>query len=267
MEEVTEARELLDDFFLASKDYENLYYVSITDSFRKDVGELKIDVKKSIVGLVKLALPLWFIKSYVLIFTADRASFGSKYVEKQANSKLRSKTFVISDKLLKEYEESLVSDSEVERLLVKYHLSKSYKRRVKSIVLYDDYPATDEVVTEADKTHNGIKLYKRLKVDYKNPSESYIELRVYADTPVGLINTADIRGLQKVLPTFRKTSLKARQNMLRDSLYHLLRKRGLSHKQANETIMGWGFCGFKDAAEGRKYESRFEKYATDNLAK
>ena len=39
----------------------------------------------------------------------------------------------ILERTKKEYEESLVSDSEVERLLVKYHLSKSYKRRVKRI--------------------------------------------------------------------------------------------------------------------------------------
>ena len=263
MEEVANRyKELYDDYFYINNDYQLLYYISLAESFRKDAQGFDINHSEARVGLRDLHLPEWLLKSHILVFTYGDKFFKTKS-QKGNTTLLRSKRFTKDMEKLKRYEESLIPDTSLEEMLHKYGLGRGYLRRLKSIVLYGDYPSM-EVFNHNSKES---KFYTDMIINKKEPSKSYVEIRIYADTKLDLLKKKDIKLLQSYLPGFRRSGTQVKRNLFRDSIYYLLRRRGLSHKLANTLIGEWGYDVFKDGAEGRKYERRFEDFTHNRITK
>lgn len=263
MEEVANHyKELYDDYFYVNNDYQLLYYISLSESFREDIRGFGINHEKARAGLKDLHIQEWLLKSHVLVFTYREGFFNTKS-QNRDTSPLRSKVFSQEMEKLKNYEAAFIPDNSLEKMLYKYGLGRGYLRRLKSIVLYGDYPSL-EIFNNTSKKN---KLYTDMVMNEKEPSRSYVEIRIYADTKMDLLKKTNIKLLQSYLPGFRRSSTKDKRNLFRDSVYHLLRIRGLSHKLANTLIGEWGYDVFKDGAEGRKYERRFEDFTHNRITK
>jgi hypothetical protein len=146
-----------------------------------------------------------------------------------------------------------------------YKLSPRFIRRLRSIVLYGDYPTNDECLTYWDeftsKKNAKSKSKKSSKrdefVDYlvqnKNGfeglfpevHENYITIRIFSDTSLNFLKMPGYRkmlgGLQEQLADYRTTQREKQKNLERDVyLYALHKILHFDPSEANETLKEYG---------------------------
>lgn len=293
-----------------------LFAVTINRDFRKDVDEIRkvhnINVGSLLQGLKKKCYSKELI-FHVLEFsnkgifdegvpegsTYDIDSFGNIIrLEKLATSNFLS----IKDEYIKlqEYEAKYLPDDVLEALLHDYHLDFRYLRRVKSIILYNDYPDIEDVmppstaenvgseyidedwVSDLKKFNKEMDSLKKRKIyistDEKN---QYIELKIFGDTNIDILKTKEFRKQLKEIQTslsgYRKTLFDKRSNLLRDAYsYFLTEYKNMSHEEAFEIIKqysnvfvpytSWG-PGSSDFSQAKLRFSRFAKDILSNKKK
>lgn len=218
--------------------------------------KLRINAKQITAGLLKKPFirntrVLYFVLRYINGLPKDGSGYvtghdcfiqeydglGSKEPEFLQNEET---ALLLKDlALLSEFENEIVNpdvDDEVKSLLSKYHLSYRYYRRIKSILLYNDFPPVptlwkldrndyndDSVGTltirerkEIDKMNRAIKRtletgVSRTPITYIDKDKKYIVIEVYPDTSLDIFSMKEykntLKDLQKSLLGYRRSGL------------------------------------------------------------
>lgn len=275
-----------------------LFCVSITKPFRADVLDFQKTNKINVTANQQKLLSLGVDKSvlpFVLMFLPEIA--GSKNELKltvywDADSRTRiqygeqetdfEKLYFGLQKV-QEYEKNHISENMLASFYDKYKLGLRYRRRLKSILLYNDFPRLEDVTVLSGNRSNDwvrkdkgwMRIFKRLwglvhgSVDILyEEGNPYLDLRIYGDSDLNTLSTDDIRNavlkIQKKLPGYRNTEFFGRENMHRDAVYYYFREyEHLPHDQAMEKMKELGFYEYSSPKNASDAMRRFEKFATD----
>lgn len=295
MEEVTE--EYIDlNYFVILNDL-LLYCVTLTKPFREDV--LKIRNKYNLnVGIIREKL-----RDLNLDYSTQQLLLSHNVLTPRDVAYVKRVMAEIDEKSTKDpitqlaeiranitkvgrFEKKFLPSVEINKLAYKYRLPRNYRRRLKSIVLYDDYPTKDKffpVKAVSDKDMQSLndmekKFRKKerstvsgnLEIKYhyndNNDYEYYYEIRIYGDTDLSKLDSQRkfLERLQCMLPNYRKLIVDNREYLLRDATYYdLFVNHNLSFKDANKRLEELNLEPYTNLKNANKAKRCFEKLAFD----
>lgn len=274
------------------------YVVTLMKPFRKVVLELRkkhhIEPEKNLEKLKEIK-DICIYLYRVLLYT-DHAGFDKSFLEERSAllaKGLDSPPFLpsiterVTSELIK-IEEALVPTKDLNEILNKFRLPRCYLRRIRSIVLYGDFPMKSQVYnwrqterlfpTTSTYTKSSLKETHRLIKKFRNKTPHfssedinlrvdngayYYEVRIHGDTNIKKVFER-LDDLQKGLPNYNREAVsdEGKPNMLRDLRYYELAcYEGYTFENANKQLKKEGLTTYKDAQQASKEKARLEKWA------
>ena len=294
MEEVTD--EYVDLNYFVDVNELLLYCVTLTKPFREDVLKIRkkyhLDVENIRSKLRKLNLnhktQMLLLKDNLLV-PKDKAYFKKLLIEINAPAPKDPFAYLAEIRAnitkVEKFENNFLPFVEMNKLAYKYRLPRTYRRRLKSVVLYDDYPKKDvffpietksetsellghSTETTRKKGRNTVSGNLEVKFHYNdnNDYEYYYEIRVYGDTDLSKLDSQRkfLERLQYNLPNYRKLVVDNREYLLRDAIYYdLFVNQNLSFKEANKKLEEMNLEPYTNLKNANKAKRCFEKLAFD----